>query len=44
MKSFIFLRQNVDGISEKDTEELAETLKVCSAKLDKIVQRIKDKK
>ena len=44
MKSFIFLRQNVDRISKKDTEELAETLKVCSTKLDKIVQRIKDKK
>ena len=44
MKSFIFLRQNVDRISKKDTEELAKALKVCSAKLDEIVQRIKEKK
>jgi len=42
MKSFIVLRQNVDRLSEKDSEELAEILNDCYNKLEKIVQRIKN--
>ena len=42
MKSFIFLRQNADRISEKDAEELAEVLKDCSTKLEKIIQRLEN--
>ena len=43
MKSFIFLRQNVDRISKKDAEELSEILKDCSTKLEKIIRRFEDK-
>lgn len=43
MKSFIFLRQNADRISKNDAEELAEILKDCSTKLEKIIQRLEDK-
>jgi DNA-binding PadR family transcriptional regulator len=42
IKSLIFLRQNLDRISKKDAEELADTLKDCSAKLEKIGQRLED--
>jgi DNA-binding PadR family transcriptional regulator len=42
IKSFIFLRQNLDRISKKDAEELAEILKDCSTKLEKIIQRLED--
>jgi len=43
MKSFIFLRQNADRLSKNDAEELAEILKDCSTKLEKIIQRLEDK-
>ena len=42
VKSFIFLRQNLDSITEKEVEEISELLKDGSAKIDKIVQRIKN--
>ncbi len=40
MKSFIFLRQNSDRLSDKDVEELAEALKDYSTKLEKIIKRV----
>ena len=43
VKSFIFLRQNFDNITEKDAKELAEILENGSIKLEKIIQRIKNK-
>lgn len=43
VKSFIFLRQNLDSITEKEAKEISELLKEGSAKIDKIVQRIKIK-
>lgn len=42
IKSFIFLRQNLGRVSERDAEELTVILRDCSEKLEKIVQRIKD--
>jgi len=42
IKLFIFLRQNLDKISKKDAEELAEILKDCYTKLEKIIQRLED--
>ncbi|MCW4043226.1 MAG: PadR family transcriptional regulator [Candidatus Bathyarchaeota archaeon] len=42
IKLFIFLRQNLDRVSERDAEELTEILRNCSEKFEKIVQRIKD--
>ena len=42
MKSFIVLRQNTDRLSEKDAEEISATINECYAKLEKIVQRIKN--
>ena len=42
MKLVIVLRQNVDKISEKDSEELSSILNDCYNKLEKIVQRIKN--
>jgi len=43
IKSFIFLRRNLDRVSERDAKELAEILKDCSTKLEKIIQRLEDK-
>ena len=43
VKAFIFLRQNVDHISEKDAKELAELLDEGHKKLEKIIQKIKNK-
>ena len=42
MKSFIFLRQNVDRFSDKDLEELDEALKDCSTKIEKIIKRLEE--
>jgi DNA-binding PadR family transcriptional regulator len=39
MKSFIFLRQNADRLSDNDVEELAEALKDYSTKIEKIIRR-----
>ena len=44
MKSFISLRQNLDNVSEKDAKEISEILEESSAKIEKIVQRIKNEK
>ena len=43
IQSFIYLRQNPEKISKKDAEELAEILKDCSTKLEKIIRRLEDK-
>ena len=42
IKSFIYIRQNFESVSERDAEELAGILQDCSEKFEKIVQRIKD--
>jgi len=42
MKSFFFLRQNADKLSDKDAEELVEVVKVCSLRLDKIIKRLEE--
>ena len=44
IKSFIFLRQNLERVTERDAKELSEILGECSEKFEKIVQRIKDEK
>jgi DNA-binding PadR family transcriptional regulator len=44
VKAFIFLRQNVDHITEKDGKELAKILDDGYMKLEKVVQRVKNKK
>ena len=41
VRSLICLRQNTDKLSEKDAEELSEILEESSAKIEKIVQRVK---
>ena len=43
VKSFIFLRQNFYNVTEEDAKELAEILEDGYTKLEKIVQRIKNK-
>jgi DNA-binding PadR family transcriptional regulator len=44
MKSFISLHHNLDNISEKEAKEISEILEESSAKIEKIVQRIKNQK
>ena len=44
LKSFIFLRKNIDRVSENESLELAKILSECNYKIEKIVRRIKDKK
>jgi DNA-binding PadR family transcriptional regulator len=43
VKAFIFLRQNFDSVTEEDSKELIEILEDGYMKLEKIVQRIKNK-
>jgi DNA-binding PadR family transcriptional regulator len=43
MKSFIFLRQNVERFSDKDLEELNEILEDCSTKIERIINRFEGK-
>ena len=40
MKSFFFLRQNADRLSDKDAEELVEVVKDCSLRLEEITKRL----
>jgi len=42
LKSYIFLRQNADRISENDAEEIVAILENCSKKLEKIIQRLEE--
>jgi DNA-binding PadR family transcriptional regulator len=44
VKDFIFLRQNVDHITEEDAKELDKILEDGHMKLEKVVQRVKSKK
>lgn len=44
VKSLIFLRQNLDSLTEKDAKEISEIIKDSSAKIEKIIQRIKNEK
>ena len=44
LRSFIFLRQNLDKISENDVRELTKSLTECSEKFEKCVQKIKNVK
>jgi len=44
VRSFFSLRQNIDSLSEKDVKELSEILEESSAKIEKIVKRIKKEK
>ena len=44
IKSFIFLRQNLERVTERDAKELSEILRECSEKLEEIVQRIEEEK
>jgi DNA-binding PadR family transcriptional regulator len=44
VKSFIFLRQNFDSVTEEDAKELSEVLEDGYVKIEKIVQRIKNKR
>jgi DNA-binding PadR family transcriptional regulator len=41
VRSFISLRHNINSLSEKDAKELSEILEESSAKIERIVQRIK---
>ena len=40
MKSFFFLRKNVDKLSDDDVEELIEVMKDSSIRLEKIIRRL----
>ena len=42
MKSFIFLRQNADRISENEAKEIVAILEDCSKKLEQIIQRLEE--
>ena len=44
IRSFIFLRQNLDRVSESDAKELTKILKECSDKFENCIQKIKDAK
>ena len=44
VRSFISLRQNLESVTEQDAKELSEILIESSAKIEKIVQRIKNQK
>jgi DNA-binding PadR family transcriptional regulator len=44
VRSFISLRHNLNSLSEKDVKELSEILEESSAKIERIVQRIKNGK
>jgi len=44
VKTFIFLRRNLDRVSERDANELAEIIRECTEKFEKIVQRIEEEK
>jgi DNA-binding PadR family transcriptional regulator len=44
VRSFISLRHNLNSLSEKDAKELSEILEESSAKIERIVQRIKNGK
>jgi DNA-binding PadR family transcriptional regulator len=41
---FVFLRKNLDNLTEEDSKELTEILEESSAKIEKIVQRVKNQK
>jgi DNA-binding PadR family transcriptional regulator len=43
VRSFISLRHNIKNLSEKDAKELSEILEESSAKIEGIVQRIKNR-
>jgi uncharacterized protein YukE len=36
------IQHNLDALSQKDAEEIVQTLKECSEKLEKIAQRTKN--
>lgn len=44
VKSLIFLRQNLDSLTEKDTKEISEILREFSLRIEKIAQRVKNEK
>ena len=42
VSAFIAIRHNLDALSQKDAEEIVQTLKECSEKLEKIARRFRD--
>jgi DNA-binding PadR family transcriptional regulator len=44
VNAFITIRHNLDDLSQKDAEEIAQTLRECSEKLEKIATRLKEKR
>ena len=42
VRAFLTIRNNLDGLSEKDTGEIARALNDCSEKLEKIARKFKD--
>jgi DNA-binding PadR family transcriptional regulator len=43
IKSFFYLRQNSDRLSDKDIKDLIRIMQDCTTKLDKIIERIEEK-
>lgn len=42
VRAFLTIRNNLDALSQKDTDEIAQTLNNCSQKLQKIARQFKD--
>lgn len=42
VSAFMAIQHNLDALSQKDAEEIVQTLKECSEKLEKIAQRLRD--
>jgi DNA-binding PadR family transcriptional regulator len=44
VNAFMTIRHNLDDLSQKDAEEIAQTLRECSEKLEKIATRLNEKR
>jgi DNA-binding PadR family transcriptional regulator len=44
VRAFISLRHNLDNLSEEDINELSELIEDCSTRIEKIIQKIGNKK
>jgi uncharacterized protein YukE len=42
VSAFMAIQHNLDALSQKDAEEIVQTLKTCSEKLEKIAQRLRN--
>jgi DNA-binding PadR family transcriptional regulator len=42
ISAFLAIRHNLNGLSQKDSDEIAQALNECSEKLEKIARRLRD--